>query len=676
MRWHSALVALPLVFIMGCPKGNSDATPATSATAAPSAAPSASAAAAPKKYASLDRAAFNRAAVRLDLPVYWVEDTNKDGAVDADEIATLLFYPMDYNWLQGSKLSPTFDENYAKMLTPAIPEGLPPAEAERRKKVLGELDNAAPTLVNSDMRKLSDEDKTFVRQMLDVGKRIDGLYATQKGSRALAPKVPRNDPASESLFRRSWGPECLTPGFDKDKDCTAIAGVHSQPVDIYPLALQEKADFCADLEKHPQSKKLLDPFVVVREKAGKLEAVPYSEAYKEQMAAISLLLMTAADGLKNPREEPLRVYLKAAAKAFTTNDWNPADEAWSKMNAVNSAWYVRIGPDETYWEPCSHKAGFHMTFARINPDSLRWQEKLSPVQQEMEDSLAALIGAPYKARKVTFHLPDFIDITTNSGDDRNAVGATIGQSLPNWGPVAAAGRGRTVAMSNLYTDKDSLLVRHSKVNALFGKPTADLYVDEAEPGLVSTILHEAAHNLGPAHQYEYKGKTDAAAFGGDLASMLEELKAQTAALWYVSFTQKKGILSPELARKVYLDSIVWAFNHVSRGMWTASHQRKHYSQLAAIQLGFLMDEKALVFEPDATAANGKDKGAYRVDFDKLPAAIDRMMKVVGGIKASTDKAAAEALSAKYVDGLPDHHARIAERCLRFPQPNFVYSVQL
>jgi hypothetical protein len=142
------------------------------------------------------------------------------------------------------------------------------------------------------------------------------------------------------------------------------------------------------------------------------------------------------------------------------------------------------------------------------------------------------------------------------------------------------------------------------------------------------------------------------------------------------FSQKKGILSPELARKVYLDSIVWAFNHVSRGMWTASHQRKHYSQLAAIQLGFLMDEKALVFEPDATAANGKDKGAYRVDFDKLPAAIDRMMKVVGGIKASTDKAAAEALSAKYVDGLPDHHARIAERCLRFPQPNFVYSVQL
>jgi hypothetical protein len=53
-----------------------------------------------------------------------------------------------------------------------------------------------------------------------------------------------------------------------------------------------------------------------------------------------------------------------------------------------------------------------------------------------------------------------------------------------------------------------------------------------------------------------------------------------------------------------------------------------------------------------------------------------MMKVVGGIKASTDKAAAEALSAKYVDGLPEHHARIAERCLRFPQPNFVYSVQL
>ena len=40
------------------------------------------------------------------------------------------------------------------------------------------------------------------------------------------------------------------------------------------------------------------------------------------------------------------------------------------------------------------------------------------------------------------------------------------------------------------------------------------------------MLHEAAHNLGPAHEYKVKGKTDDQVFGGPLASTLEELKAQ------------------------------------------------------------------------------------------------------------------------------------------------------
>ena len=77
-----------------------------------------------------------------------------------------------------------------------------------------------------------------------------------------------------------------------------------------------------------------------------------------------------------------------------------------------------------------------------------------------------MAGAPYTARDVKFHLPDFIDIILNAGDSRNAVGATIGQSLPNWGPVAEKG-GRTVAMTNLYTDKDSLEALKTQVTSLF-----------------------------------------------------------------------------------------------------------------------------------------------------------------------------------------------------------------
>ena len=43
------------------------------------------------------------------------------------------------------------------------------------------------------------------------------------------------------------------------------------------------------------------------------------------------------------------------------------------------------------------------------------------------------------------------------------------------------------------------------------------------PLLVSTVLHEAAHNLGPASGYTVDGKTDEQAFGGELATMRARL---------------------------------------------------------------------------------------------------------------------------------------------------------
>ena len=164
------------------------------------------------------------------------------------------------------------------------------------------------------------------------------------------------------------------------------------------------------------------------------------------MEEVSSQLMAAAAAITDPAETPLKLYLATAAESFLSNDWQPADEAWARMNATNSKWYLRIAPDEVYEDPCSRKALFQVSFARINPDGLEWQKKLEPRKAEMEAALAKLAGPPYEARPVTFHLPDFIDIVLNAGEARNALGAAIGESLPNWGPVANEGRGRTVAM--------------------------------------------------------------------------------------------------------------------------------------------------------------------------------------------------------------------------------------
>ena len=639
----------------------------------------AAAKAAKSKHDRVPRLRFNQLVVRLDLPLYWVRDANENKAIDPAEVAALRFYPTTGAWVEGGKFTKAFEDAYAKIVAadkaPAVAKDAPADDRARRAAVIEELDQGRPTLVLSDLTGMTAEEKKFLAIMLEAGDLIDKLYAHTAGMTALADKVPADDVASQSLFRRNWGPGCVFPKTEKDPACSAIPGAPKAKVDIYPAAMvDDKAEFCKAIAARKDAKELNAPFVVVRGEGEDLKPVPYTDAYKDEMGAIAAKLDEAVAAVTDPAEAPLKTYLVAAAQAFRDDDWEPADEAWAKMNATNSKWYLRIAPDETYWEPCSQKAGFHMTLARINRDSLSWQEKLTPLQQQMEDELAALVGAPYKKRPVTFHLPDFIDIVVNCGDDRDPMGATIGQSLPNWGPVANEGRGRTVAMTNLYTDPDSRETRRTQAQSLLAADSMKSYTDGDMPGLLGTILHEATHNLGPAHEYKVKGKTDDQIFGGPLAAMVEELKAQSGALWYVKLLVAKGILTQDEANQTYTDSFIWSLGHISRGMYTDAGGRKPYSQLSAIQVGFLMDEGAIRFDPTAVAANGTDKGAFVLDFDKLPAAIDKLMQVVGAIKAKGDKAAAEELAKKYVDGTVVPMPLITERLLRQPKVNFVYSV--
>ena len=126
----------------------------------------------------------------------------------------------------------------------------------------------------------------------------------------------------------------------------------------------------------------------------------------------------------------------------------------------------------------------------------------------------------------------------------------------------------------------------------------------------------------------------------------------------------------------YAYAIYWAFGHIARGMKTASGQIQPYSQLAAIQVGMLMEDGALTFDPEAMAANGTDKGAFTVHYDKMPESVNRIMTAIAQIKAKGDKDALLKLQQQHVDNSQVPIALIRERMLRMPKTSFVYSVKL
>lgn len=641
-------------------------------------------------YGEIPRAEFNQLAVLAAEPVFWVEDKNGDNRLQPGELATFAAYgktPARSAYVTGDAFDATFATLYdrlAKLRGVAAQRGktLAPEEAARQKAVAEELAGGRVSLVHTDFSDLSPGLRKAAAKILEAAAVTERLFQKQMG---VADLKPGDDEASRALLWRNQSPRCTAPATAGNPACHATK---EKPAEIfsglYPASLLAQKDFCTAVLVKNADKKLLDPFTVVTAKGGAdagasaLQAVPYHVYYADDLGALAKLLDEAAAGLE-PEEAALKEYLTKAAKASRDGTWFEADEAWAKMNAKNSKVYLRIGPDEVYSEPCSIKALFHTSFGRINQASVALQTKLDPKKQEMEAALGALAGAPYKARNVTFRLPDFMDVAWNAGDARAPSGATIGQSLPNFGPVANEGRGRTVAMTNFYLDADNVAAAKKAAESLLCKDTLSRYSTTQEAQLLSTVLHEAAHNLGPSHQYKAGGKIDRDAFGGPLASTLEELKAQSSALFLADWLKEKGELGAREADEAHVRDLTWAFGHISRGMLDEAGHPRNYSQLAAIQLGMLRKSGAVVYREQEMAANATDKGCFSLDAAKFPAAAKELVTAVLQVKARGDKAAGEKWLTQFTapdSGEAKLHAVIRERVLRSPKASFVYSVDL
>ena len=653
-----------------------------------SAASAATQEAAARPYATLQRLEFNRRAVDHAVPLFWTIDADKDGAIDPSELAVIWGMGDDTleHYVKAGAFTPAFDAVYAKLGKPVSLAGLSAEERARREAVLLELLQGRPTLVQTTLTNPRDE--ALVGHLQTAARLIERVHSRQNGVFGLDARIPADDTASKAVFFRNQSPSCEAPKTESNPACNALADKPRKVSGIYPASIQAEPKFCEILEKRADADALLNPFVVVRHRDGGRSAgnpatddlvpVPYHVAYAEDMKAISAELRAAATVLAGDASETaFKAYLEAAAQAFLDDSWFTADVAWKAMTATNSKWFLRVAPDEVYFEPCSRKAGFHMTFARINQESLAWQKMLDPVKADMERALATLAGPPYEPRAVAFALPDFIDIIINAGDSRSAYGATIGQSLPNWGPVAESG-GRTVAMTNLYTDPDSEASLLEQTASLYCKATMDRMDPAPRHQTFSTVLHEAAHNLGPAHEYKVDGKTDDQAFGGPLATTMEELKAQMASLYFPDWLADRGLIDRADAEKTHVRDVVWAFGHIAQGMTDAQGRPKPYSQLAAIQMGYLNSKGVLVWKAGEKAANGNDVGCFDVDLAKWRPTVDELARVVLGAKGRGDRVLAEQTRDAWVsDGTPwaEKRKTIQERWLRAPKASFVYAIK-
>mgnify|MGYP001435949235 CR=1 FL=1 len=331
---------------------------------------------APDAAPMMDRAAFNQLAVELALPVFQKDD----GSV----VVYRSTLPFDGDVHAAvAQIEAAFTERGSV--------------GGRRALLRRELRQGRVTLVESDLTGLPAAERTMVGHLLDAAAKVERLYQLQRGVADMA--LP-DDPESRAVFFRNQGPWCESPVVGTEADCHASSAPLPRAVALYEGETDQSDAFCESLPADVRQ-----PFMVGVKRGEEWVAEPYTEHWADEMGAVAADLRAAAAAAPEG-EEALAAYLTAAAHAFEDNDWFAADAAWAEMNQRNSKWYVRIGPDEVYYDPCAEHAGFHATVALVDPDGLQYQDLLDPIKQEMEAELARLAGPPYQAREVGFEMPN------------------------------------------------------------------------------------------------------------------------------------------------------------------------------------------------------------------------------------------------------------------------------
>ncbi|HEX3129776.1 MAG TPA: hypothetical protein VH394_20745, partial [Thermoanaerobaculia bacterium] len=202
----------------------------------------------------------------------------------------------------------------------------------------------SPTPLEADLSSLSAEDRKVLDLLVQASQYMNEIFLRQvwAGNPALREEMKswngKDAEAARQYYSLNFGP------WDRLDAFKPFIGTQAHPegAGYYPEDMT-KQEFEAWVAKHPADKDaFLSGTTVIRREGGNLKAVPYSQAYKEQLQPAAKLLREAAAATSNAS---LKKFLELRAKAFETDDYFDSDMAWMDLDAPVE---VTIGPYETY----------------------------------------------------------------------------------------------------------------------------------------------------------------------------------------------------------------------------------------------------------------------------------------------------------------------------------------
>jgi hypothetical protein len=159
----------------------------------------------------------------------------------------------------------------------------------------------------------------------------------------------------------------------------------------------------------------------------------------------------------------------------------------------------------------------------------------------------------------------------------------------------------------------------------------------AEGYLASTLMHEICHGLGPAFARPPAAagaaprQVDIREAMGPFYGGLEEAKADVVGMFGLKWLVDRGVLDKNRLDEYYASYVAGIFRTTRFGTGEA------HGRAEMMEFNFLSERSAIALV----------SGRYRVDYAKMPAAIDALARELLEQEATGDRARAEAWFAKY-----------------------------
>lgn len=501
------------------------------------------------------------------------------------------------------------------------------AESMRQASPEERLRRLALVDIPTDKYPLSQNQKAVFSYLARAADYIDAIFWKQScpDAEALRKKFATElstDKRLRKYFEINYGP------YDRLADNKPFLPVSPKPpgAGFYPPDLT-KEELLNYVNRHgKENEALISPYTIVRRDRAKLYAVPYHEAYSENIQQAAEALLKAAT---HETRDPFRGYLEARARALKDDDYYESDLQW--IDLPPDGLDIVIGPCEVYEDGLMGlRAAYEAMITFQDPVEAEEIQHFVKELKQFHNYLVRRLGLQFDPPGSTTPLV-VADLLYSTGDARKGIPA-IAFTLPNDEKVIQQKGTKEVILRNVLRAKFQhvlLPICEAICNESFDEKLA------FEGYLHHTILHEISHALGPRRIKVNGENTTVNRSLRELHTTFEEAKADVlGACWLLrtNSTKSGGNLSSILA--AYLPGVIRAI----RFGQAAAHGRSNL-----LQFNYLAAHGAIQVAKD---------GSPLLSPLPLEEGLMSLAKEILKIQSQGDRQAAERMSQTYCKHTP------------------------